>query len=420
MSLVICFGSLIFNVLLGYGASMVGFSCSLIVCTAGLWAAGRWSRCSLDFLGLCTVLIAFPALGGAWILFDGSDGMTPPLLFWMICLMFLFEQRKMQILVLLSILGFVLALFIGEALYPELIQDYYANENARYTDVAITYLLALSGYCFLVFSMTWLHMDTSKRLQQEQALRAKLEQQNIKDRAREREEKLELLRWMSRGLAHDLNNLLMVISNSAEMIDEVLSNQASPDDEMVDDLGAVIDTAAAATRLTRRLLDQSLTHDAPPEVISIRSFLEGQAPILSRISQAVTIHLDVGTDPAPAMIHRSELEQVIMNLALNAIQAMSHRGELLLRCRAHDRTVTIEIEDTGSGISPEHIEHIFEPLFTTKRDDGGTGLGLSTVQDIVHRYSGTIAVDSRVGEGTRFTLELPLVGIHSACSTPVS
>jgi len=189
---------------------------------------------------------------------------------------------------------------------------------------------------------------------------------------------------------------------------------------MVDDLGAVIDTAAAATRLTRRLLDQSLTHDAPPEVISIRSFLEGQAPILSRISQAVTIHLDVGTDPAPAMIHRSELEQVIMNLALNAIQAMSHRGELLLRCRAHDRTVTIEIEDTGSGISPEHIEHIFEPLFTTKRDDGGTGLGLSTVQDIVHRYSGTIAVDSRVGEGTRFTLVLPLVGIHSACSTPVS
>jgi len=213
---------------------------------------------------------------------------------------------------------------------------------------------------------------------------------------------------MSRGLAHDLNNLLMVISNSAEMIDDTLSERGYADEEMMDDLHAVIDTATAASRLTRRLLDQSLTHDRPPEQISLGAFLKTQVPLLSRVSQEAEVRLELGDHQANILMHRSELEQVIMNLALNAIQAMNHQGTLYLRCHVHEGEAIIEFEDTGSGIEPENLERIFEPMFTTKQDTGGTGIGLSTVRKIVHRYHGEITVSSQVGVGTCFSVTFPL------------
>jgi signal transduction histidine kinase len=412
MSALISLGSLVANSCLGFIDEMLIFSGICVIATMTLWIVGRWTLISINLLGCCTVGIAFCMIGSSWFLFGGEGGMTPPLFFWMICLMFLFDQRRVQVWLMLGILAFSISLFITESLYPELINVYYPSEEARFVDVTITYILALAGYCILVLSMTWLHMDTTKRLHDEQALRAGLERQNIEDKAQEREERLELLRRMSRGLAHDLNNLLMVISNSAEMIDLSLSEHEEVDEELMEDLTAVMDTAAAASRLTRRLLDQSLTHDQSPEQISLTVFLKAQVPLLSRVSHQVDIHLELPEHEAKILIHRSELEQVIMNLALNAIQAMDHQGTLDLICHIRGDEVIIEFEDTGSGIEPENLERIFEPLFTTKQESGGTGIGLSTVRKIINRYHGEISVSSQVGVGTTFSITLPLS--HSA------
>jgi signal transduction histidine kinase len=98
----------------------------------------------------------------------------------------------------------------------------------------------------------------------------------------------------------------------------------------------------------------------------------------------------------------------MMNLALNSIQAMNHRGDLFLRCRVQDGLIHLEVEDNGSGIDAEHVDQIFEPLFTTKLELGGTGLGLSTVRSIIQRYNGGISVSSAVGNGTCFSISIPL------------
>ena len=332
--------------------------------------------------------------------------MTPPLLFWTICLIFLFEQRKAQIIVLIMILIFVTSLFALEFYVPELINPYYPNDQVRFLDVAVTYLLALSGYCGFVLSMTWLHLNTSQQLQREQQLRATLEQQTIEAQAREKEERLELLSRMSRGLAHDLNNLLMVISNSSEMIDKSLST-LDPNHHIREDLNAIIDTSSTASRLTKRLLDDNYIPELSPEIISLSTFLKTQEPILSRISEDVTIHIEADDPCASIRIHRSELEQVIINLALNGIQAMNHHGDLYVRCYVKEGVIHLEVEDTGIGINSEHLESIFEPLFTTKRDLGGTGIGLSTVSNIVSRYQAKITVDSKLNIGTRFLICFP-------------
>jgi signal transduction histidine kinase len=385
---------------------MLVFSGVCIIATVGLWTLGRWSPIPMNILGICTVILSFCVFGGSWFIFGGERGMTPPLLFWTICLIFLFDQRREQIIVLIMILIFVTSLFAIEVYFPDLINPYYPNDEVRFLDVAVTYLLALSGYCGFVLSMTWLHVNTSQQLQREQKLRATLEQQTIEAQAREREEKLELLSRMSRGLAHDLNNLLMVISNSSEMIENSLPTLES-NEHIREDLNAIIDTSSTASRLTKRLLDYDYIPELSPEIISLSAFLKTQEPILSRISEDVTIHIEADDHHASIRIHRSELEQVIINLALNGIQAMNHRGDLYVRCYVKEGVIHLEVEDTGIGISSEHLESIFEPLFTTKRELGGTGIGLSTVHNIVSRYQAKITVDSKLSIGTRFLICFP-------------
>lgn len=408
LSSIISLLSLLFNALMGFTDQMVGFSIACVAATVVLWGIGRFSTLPLRTLGFCTVLLVLPTFGGAWFLFGGADGMTPPLLFWMICLMFIFEHRLVQLLVLVGILVFAAMLFVTEARFPALVNPYYLTDAARRTDVAITYILSLAGYCVLAFSMAKIHSDTAKQLRYEQEQRAELKKDNIEERAREREERLELLQRMSRGLAHDLNNLLMVISSSAELIDESIQDQDTAIGDTRADLKVVMDTASAAARLTRRLLDSSLTEELVPEVLSVRDFLTNLAPVLSQIAQDVSIHLVLDSHAAPVKIHQSELEQVVMNLALNGIQAMNHRGELYIRCRVHDGFIQLEVEDSGAGIDAENLEQIFEPLFTTKLDAGGTGIGLSTVRSIVQRYHGGITVSSSVGVGSCFSVSVPL------------
>jgi signal transduction histidine kinase len=106
---------------------------------------------------------------------------------------------------------------------------------------------------------------------------------------------------------------------------------------------------------------------------------------------------------------RSNLVQVFVNLLTNACHATAPGGVIELATSVAGGEVHVRVQDNGSGIAPEHLSQIFEPFFTTKPDGKGTGLGLSIVQEIVHRHGGVISVDSKVGEGTAFSLKLPVL-----------
>jgi len=116
---------------------------------------------------------------------------------------------------------------------------------------------------------------------------------------------------------------------------------------------------------------------------------------------------DYGELP-PVECHPGRLNQVIMNLLLNACQAISGEGEVLIRTRSEGKTVSIEVKDNGEGIDPMHVDRIFEPFFTTKPVGKGTGLGLSISYAIVQQHGGAIEVDSEKGRGTRFLVRLPV------------
>ena len=122
----------------------------------------------------------------------------------------------------------------------------------------------------------------------------------------------------------------------------------------------------------------------------------------------MTVQLDIQSDTPRLLASRVELEQVIMNLCLNAIQSMDGSGHLRLVVSALDsQTLEIVVEDSGEGISEDVLPLIFEPFFTTKKDTGGTGIGLSNVHRIVEQWGGSIQVHTTVGQGSRFALHLP-------------
>jgi signal transduction histidine kinase len=122
----------------------------------------------------------------------------------------------------------------------------------------------------------------------------------------------------------------------------------------------------------------------------------------------IEVVLDCAPDLPPIMIDRTQLQQVFMNLLVNAGQAME-RGKITVKTTraANDGHVEISISDTGHGIAPEHVAHIFDPFFTTKESGHGTGLGLSIAYGIVTKHGGTISVRSDVGKGTTFTMRFP-------------
>ena len=127
-----------------------------------------------------------------------------------------------------------------------------------------------------------------------------------------------------------------------------------------------------------------------------------------RSKRGIRLELDLPDEPLVVRGSDGELQQVVTNLALNAIDAMPHGGTLTVTGRATSRWAEVVVADTGEGIEAEAIDRIFEPFFSTKVGRGGTGLGLSISHDIVRRHGGTVDVDSQPGRGTRFTVRLPL------------
>jgi CheY-like chemotaxis protein len=222
-------------------------------------------------------------------------------------------------------------------------------------------------------------------------------------RQRQQSQKMEAIGRLASGIAHDFNNLLTAITGYAELI-AVSLHEADP---VIQDVYEIRRAALSAGRLTRQLLAFSAHQRVHNEVLDLNAIVSRMTGLLRRTLGGhitVTLTLDPGIKPIKA--DAGQIEQVLLNLAVNARDAMPDGGRLTLTTATADGFVRLTMTDTGCGMSEETQSRAFEPFFTTK-DGAGTGIGLATVYGIVTQSHGQIALASAPGAGTTFTIDLP-------------
>ncbi len=219
-------------------------------------------------------------------------------------------------------------------------------------------------------------------------------------------DKLSSIGLLAAGVAHEVNTPLAVISAYAQM----LGKQVSGDDQKARLLDKIAKQTFRASEIVNSLLNFSRT--APSVLVELdlnRVVQESLLLIEHQIEKAgVKVSLELEEQIPTIQGNSGKLQQVFLNLFLNARDAMNSGGTLTIRSRKQQDTVRIEVADTGHGIQPENLNRIFDPFFTTKAGRKGTGLGLSVSYGIVREHNGSIEVESQPGEGTRFVLEFPL------------
>ncbi|MCC7490934.1 MAG: PAS domain S-box protein [Fimbriimonadaceae bacterium] len=224
----------------------------------------------------------------------------------------------------------------------------------------------------------------------------------------EQAQRLESLGRLAGGVAHDLNNLLTPVLGYTEM----LLNDLAPGDPRHDDLSEVHGGAQRARDLTRQLLAFGRRQTLQVAAVDLGEVIRGFSNLLRRsLHDRVALRLDLPATPVTVQADGGQLEQVLLNLAVNAQDAMPDGGELQI---ALATSVTdgggwaeITVADSGVGMTAEVQRQIFEPFFTTKAQGEGTGLGLATVVGIIEQHGGSVSVDSTPGSGSRFLLRLP-------------
>ena len=232
-------------------------------------------------------------------------------------------------------------------------------------------------------------------------------------------QKMQAVGQLAGGVAHDFNNLLTAMIGFCDL----LLLRHKPGDQSFSDIMQIKQNANRAANLVRQLLAFSRQQTLQPRVINVTDVLAELANLLRRlIGENIELKMIHGRDLGLVKVDQNQLEQVIINLVVNARDAMAGGGKLTINTtnnvvtqperREHETVppgsyVSIEVIDTGCGIARENLQRIFEPFYTTKEVGSGTGLGLSTVYGIVRQTGGFVLVDSAVGEGTTFIILLP-------------
>ena len=238
-----------------------------------------------------------------------------------------------------------------------------------------------------------------------------------------REQKFRTLGSLAAGVAHNINNRLTPVLGWTEMLLERLAAGEPIDhDELVHALRVINQGAADSVETVRRLQDYSRpARVRGPEGVQLRDVLE-QLLALTRpqwdneaARRGIRYEVDLKAEPAPMILAvASEIREALLNILENALAAMPAGGRLTLHVRGEGDRAVVSIDDTGRGMSPEVQRLAFEPFFTTRSSEGGSGLGLSLAQEITHRYRGSITVSSREGAGTTFTLSFPAISAEAA------
>jgi signal transduction histidine kinase len=235
-------------------------------------------------------------------------------------------------------------------------------------------------------------------------------------------QKMESVGRLAGGIAHDFNNLLTAIRGYAELMLIDFDAGKKPGRDCAEQIARAADRAAS---LTGQLLAFSRQQVLRPQLVDLNAIVEGMAAMLrSMLGTDVVLSTALEPELGHTLADPTQLEQVVLNLALNASDAMPKGGNLVLRTQRLEfgednelhpdlvagSYVTLIVCDTGVGMDPDLAEQVFEPFFTTKDVGEGTGLGLSTVRGIVSQSGGAIWMDSTLGQGTCFTVCLPVAG----------
>jgi two-component system, cell cycle sensor histidine kinase and response regulator CckA len=217
-------------------------------------------------------------------------------------------------------------------------------------------------------------------------------------------QKVEALGQVASGVAHDFNNLLSVITTGLEYLGLTLPAEG-PSREVIDD---VLDATRHAVGLTRQLLAFSRSGEFQPAAVDVSVLLSQLEPMLVRLAgDEITLQTDLDENAGSVWADASQLEQVVMNLVVNARDAMGGRGVITVSTSTEAGFVVITVRDTGPGIPPELQARVFEPFFTTKQPGNGTGLGLALVARVARQWQGRVEVVSAPGEGATFRFLLP-------------
>ncbi|RME47524.1 MAG: response regulator [Caldilineae bacterium] len=232
-------------------------------------------------------------------------------------------------------------------------------------------------------------------------------------------QKMEAIGRLTGGIAHDFNNILTAINGFAEL----MVTRMPPDDPFRKMAESILQSGQSAASLVQQLLVFSRKQKSHPKPLNLNAELESTRNMLRRIiGEDITLEMNTAPDLWAVLLDPAQFQQVVVNLAVNARDAMPDGGRLTIETAnvTLDSTyvanrlgfqpgdyVLLSISDTGIGMPPEVKEHIFEPFFTTKEKGAGTGLGLSTVYGIVHQHNGHIWVYSEVNEGTTFKIYFP-------------
>jgi signal transduction histidine kinase/ActR/RegA family two-component response regulator len=278
------------------------------------------------------------------------------------------------------------------------------------------------------------------------ALRARRRQYDVRDYLADRQrseervrqaQKMDAVGKLAGGVAHEVNNMMTAVIGFAEYA----LKQLAPDHAVRPDIEEVIKAGTRAAAVTQQLLAFSRRQPHQPSLLTLQQVIPELGKLLLRLLGAEhELRIEVPADLPPVLADRNQLEQVLVNLALNARDAMDPGGRLLIEgsvVSIDDATATtpvveirtgryvrIRVTDSGHGMSAEAREHAFEPFYTTKPLGQGTGLGLSTVYGIIKQSGGYVWIDSRLGQGTTVTVDLPAVSEpvptrHEGTSSPM-
>ena len=237
-----------------------------------------------------------------------------------------------------------------------------------------------------------------------------------------REQKFRTLGSLAAGVAHNINNRLTPVLGWTEMLMERLAaDEAIDRDELVHALRVINQGASDSVETVRRLQDYSRpARVRGPESVQLRDVLEHLLALTrpqwdnEAARRGIRYEIDLKAEPTPQILAvASEIREALLNILENALAAMPSGGRLTLHVRGEGDGAVVSVTDTGGGMSPEVQRLAFEPFFTTRASEGGSGLGLSLAQEIVHRYRGSIRVTSREGVGTTFTLAFPPISAEA-------
>ena len=228
-------------------------------------------------------------------------------------------------------------------------------------------------------------------------------------------QKMEAIGQLSEGIAHDLNNVLMVINGYTASALQAMS----PRDPLREDILRVHRAGERGASLTRRLLTFGRQRLGTVQLVALGETIRHTSDMLRRMTgDAIRLELDLPSDELYLQAEPGQIEQIIMNLALNARDAMPQGGALTIAAQqvaapvpgqagGAGSSIVLQVRDTGQGMTPEVLQHVYEPFYTTKDPANGAGVGLATVYGIVRQNHGVISIDSTVGVGTSVTIHLP-------------